>query len=89
MIKCCNCGAEIKSVKTNHFNYDGLDSEFEFPLSECEENAVYFETDKNWCGFELSEEEQKDEICCPKCGQYPFKNEVQVYEIVRVVMFKE
>ena len=89
MIKCCNCGSEIKSVKIPHFNYDGSDSDVELPLTECEENAVYFETDRNWCGYELSEEEQKERIECPKCNKYPFKYEVQIDEPVRVIMFKE
>ena len=89
MIKCKCCGAEIDSVKTGMFNLDGSDNDYEVPLIECEENAVYFETNRTWTGYELSEEEQRERISCPKCGKYPFIQEVQVHEIVRVVMFKE
>ena len=89
MIKCKCCGAEIDSVKTGMFNLDGSDDDYEVLLTECEENAVYFETNRTWTGYELSEEEQRERICCPKCGKYPFVQEVQVHEIVRVVMFKE
>ena len=89
MIKCKCCGAEIDSVKTRMFNLDGSDDDYEVPLTECEDNAVYFETNRSWTGYELSEEEQRERICCPKCCKYPFVQEVQVHDIVRVVMFKE
>lgn len=71
--------------------------DYEFPLAglqeiqieECEEDAVFFETDQNWTGYELSEDEMNDGIRCPKCGKNPFKNqEIQIYDVVRVVKFK-
>ena len=52
-------------------------------------NSVFFETDSNWCGYELTEEEMIEIIRCPNCGNFPFKyKEVQVYDVVRVVCFK-
>ncbi len=51
---------------------------------------MVFETTQNWTGYELTEEEMIDGIRCPICGEFPFKHkEVQVYDVVRVVCFKE
>lgn len=93
---CEKCGKEIDKVVTNRFDRDGSDYELFYPLidvdyRELEEDgkAVYFETDQNWTGYELTEEEQIEIIECPYCGKFPFKHEeVQVYDIVRVVCFK-
>jgi len=89
---CENCGKKINGVNINHFNYDGADSDIFLPLKDIGgDNAVMFETDTSWCGYELSEEEQTEEITCPFCGKFPFKcKEIQVYDnIVQVVMFRE
>ena len=88
MIKCKCCGAEIKSVMVDLFDHNGNDNDYELPLAECAENAVYFETGAMWTGYELSETEQRETITCPKCHKYPFEDEIQIDEIVRVVMFK-
>lgn len=89
MIKCEKCGREIKSIITNIFTYNGGDWREELELEECPVDAVCFDTDANWCGYELEEEEQREQIKCPCCHQYPFENkEIQIHEIVRVVMFK-
>ena len=89
-MKCEKCGKEIDSLLVNVFNYDGSDSDEEFPITECENNAAYIDIDANWTGYELSEEEMRETILCPHCEQFPFKNtEIHVYDIVRVVCFKE
>jgi hypothetical protein len=88
MIKCKCCGAEINSVLVGLFDHNDNDADYELPLFECPENAVYFETATNWTGYDLSESEQRETITCPKCHKYPFEDEIQVDNIVRVVMFK-
>ena len=71
------------------FNYDGSDSRYLYPYQEMEEDAVVLDLDANWVGYELSEEEMTETITCPHCGKFPFKQEeIQTYEIVRIVMFK-
>lgn len=90
MIKCEKCGKEIKNIITNVFTREGTDVRTEYELEKHLVDAVTFDTNVNWTGYELTEEEQKEQIECPHCHQYPFKNEeIQIYEIVRVVMFRE
>lgn len=86
---CEKCGKQITVLSVNSFNGDGSDGYWNLSLTECEEDASYIETDRNWTGYELSEEEQLDTIICPQCKQFPFKNsEIQIYDVVRVVFFK-
>lgn len=88
-MKCEKCGKEIDKVKINMFLYDGSDFEKLSNIHEHEYGAVIFETNANWCGYELSEEEMMEDIRCPHCNEFPFKHkEVQVYDVVRVVCFK-
>ena len=87
-MKCEKCGNEICRLKIDMFNHDGSDNFYSYIFDEVEKNVVV-EIDKNWTGYELSEEEQIETIVCPYCGEFPFKDkEIQVYEIVRLVMFK-
>lgn len=89
-MKCEKCGAEIDAVLVNRFNRDGSDGYVGLPLSECEESAAYIDTDQTWTGYELSEEERLETVICPHCKQFPFKKtEIQVYDFVRVVCFKQ
>lgn len=89
-MKCEKCGREIDSLLVDVFRFDGSDAFDEHPVFECEENAAYIETSRNWTGYELSEEEMRDTIVCPHCKQFPFQSkEIQVYDVVRVVCFKE
>ena len=90
-MKCKKCGEEIKEIRTNIFNRDGSDSYYDFSIKQVPHNAVYFETDTSWTGYELSDEERKESIKCPYCKKYPFddKVEIQTYEILRVVCFKK
>lgn len=87
---CEKCGKEIHQLEVLRFNHDGSDSYNPAWGFEAEEDAVYMDLDSNWTGYELSEEEMRETIRCPHCKQFPFKNnEIQVYEIVRVVCFKD
>lgn len=88
-MKCEKCGKGIDHLKINVFDRDGSDYDILVPIYEDEE-SVLFETTPNWVGYELSEEEMMDDIRCTHCNQFPFKHkEVQVYNVVRVVCFKE
>ena len=88
MIKCERCGKTIDRVVTWMFNY-GDDYEKEVPIEE-HENAVTFDVDANWCGYDLLEWGQRERIKCPYCLKFPFKcDEIQNYDFVRVIMFKE
>ena len=90
MVKCNNCGKELKEVEISVFNYDGSDSTVKEEIEEVPENAVLIRTNPNWCGYELDEEEQIEDIQCPYCKKFPFKvKEVQVYNVVHIVCFKE
>lgn len=89
-MKCEKCGQEIDCLLVDEFNYDGSDSDKLKPIVECEEDAAYVETTSNWTGYELTEEEARETLRCPRCRKFPFHNqELQVYDIVRVVCFKE
>lgn len=86
---CERCGNEIIYVNVDMFQHDGTDTDIKVLVQECVKDAVFFEVDENWCGYELSEEEANETISCPSCGKNPFKNEeIQIHEIVRVVKFK-
>lgn len=88
-MKCEKCGKTIDHVMVGLFDHNGSDSDVKHYIEETEEDAVVFETETNWTGYELSEEEMMDTISCPHCGKFPFKHEeVQVYTVVRVVCFK-
>ncbi len=89
-MKCEKCGKEISFLNVNHFNHDGSDSYLSITFEEVPDNAVLIETNKNWTGYDLSEEEMIETIQCPLCGKFPLKNEeIQLYELVKVVMFKK
>lgn len=89
-MKCEKCGKEIDRVSISKFMWDGSDNEDIVYIDEDEYGSVMFETDSNWCGYELSEEEMMEGIRCIHCDEFPFKHkEVQVYDVVRVVCFKE
>lgn len=89
--KCKKCGKEINEVIINNFDYDGTDFFTKVPFKQVLHNAIYFDTDINWTGYELTDEERKEGIKCPYCKKYPFddKEEIQTYEYVRVVCFKK
>lgn len=89
-MKCEKCGKEINNILINTFNYDGSDNYYEYPITEYEENAVTVDVHHDWTGDELTEEEQKDTICCPYCKQFPFiSEEIQTEQIVRIICFRK
>ena len=91
-MKCSNCGKEIKEIETNFFNRDGSDSFEKVEINEVAEvDGVSMIVDSNWCGADLTEEEQKEIMLCPFCKEYPFdKNkEIDIYEQLVVVCFKK
>lgn len=90
MIKCEKCGKEIDSVLVNMFNVDGSDRLYSEPIIYNGKSIVYFETGQCWTGYELSDEERLETICCPHCKEYPFKNsEIEAYDVVRVFCFPQ
>ena len=90
MATCIKCGNEINKVLLDRFSNEGDDYWYCAPIEDAVENAVLIETDSNWCGYGLTEDEYSMNIKCPICGEFPFANrEVQVYEVVRLVCFKE
>ncbi|WP_373116426.1 hypothetical protein [Holdemania massiliensis] len=87
-MKCINCGKEINTLLINMFNYDGTDRFYSYPITECE-GAIVIETDKNWTGYELSDEERIETIVCPNCKKFPLKSKaILESEILELVMFK-
>lgn len=90
-MKCEKCGNEISFISTSRFSYDGSDYDDTIGIEEDEHyNAVIMETDRNWTGYELSEEEMRERIECPHCRQFPFgSEEIQVCDVVRIICFKQ
>lgn len=89
-MKCGKCRCEIESVLVDRFSRDGSDSFEKTVFAECQEDAAYIDTDSNWTGYDLTDEERKETIRCPICGQFPFSDDdIQVYDVVRIVCFKQ
>ena len=89
-MKCEKCGAEIKSLLVNTFGEYGADYYSACPIHEPDGcDAAEVETSRNWTGYEQDEEDMRGSIACPFCHKYPFEDEeIQVYDVVKVVMFK-
>lgn len=89
-MKCKNCNKEIESVIISMFSHNGDDYDMRVNLEEFEDNAKVITSDKNWTGYELTEEEQIEDIRCPYCKKFPFKHkEVQVHEYIHIVCFDD
>ena len=87
LVKCEKCGKEMSYVLVNKFNYSGSDSFLKYSYNRIG-GCVSIVTDRNWTGYELSEEEILETIVCPHCGKYPFQSkEIHVYDEVEIVMF--
>ena len=87
---CEKCGRQISNIQLRVVDYNGNDSVYPFPLSfDRETGCVLFETSRNWTGYELTDEEIKEDIRCPYCGKYPFdeNEEVDFVEPVQVLMW--
>lgn len=90
LVKCKCCGAMIDHVNVDFFNVFGDDAEIPCSFDVHENGAVELDVDSNWTGYELDDDEEREKtISCPHCGKFPFADQIQVYEIVRVVMFTE
>lgn len=88
-MRCEKCGAFLNGLELNMFERNGSDNWYNVPDEMADEEAVVVDTEQNWTGYELTEEEMPDCIRCPKCKKYPFEcREIQVYNIVRLVMFR-
>lgn len=87
---CECCGKKIDHINTSVFNRDGTDSDRSIPVVyEPVSGCVSFTTTPNWTGYGLTDEERKEGICCPYCGEYPFDKEceIELYEPVEVMMW--
>ena len=86
-MKCEKCGSEIKQLIISVSDAYGSDCSISVDITECEKNAVVFETDKSWTGYD---QDANQDIRCPICGKNLFQNdEIQIFNIVRVVKFKK
>ena len=90
-MKCEKCGKQLKYIELNRFSlHNGSDFYSKHTYKEEPQDAVVIDTDNFWTGYELEEDEQIETIRCPYCHEFPFDTkDVQVYEIVRIVMFKK
>ena len=89
-MKCEKCGKELEYIEVDRFAINGSDFSAKYSYKEVPQDAVIIDTDSNWTGYELREEEQLETIRCPYCQEYPFQEtEIQVQEIVRIAMFKK
>ena len=87
LVKCEKCGKEMSYVLVNKFNYSGSDSFLKYSYNRIGD-CISIVADRNWTGYELSEEEVLETIVCPHCGKYPFQSkEIHVYDEVEIVMF--
>ena len=54
------------------------------------DEQVKLPDDKSWTGYDQDGEDANQDIRCPICGKNPFQNdEIQIFNIVRVVKFKK
>lgn len=87
---CEKCGKQIDHVVIRMFNYDGSDSPCDAELIWDEDSkCAVFSTSRNWCEYELTDEERKEGIQCPECGKYPFDDntEIEYNDPVEVMMW--
>ena len=75
---CSECGKKIDKVMLHKFYFNGDEAEGDFPVdftaqfTDGGDIGICICTDTRWCGYDLSEEEQAEDISCPHCGKYPF-----------------
>ena len=77
---CSECGKKLDKVKLHMFGFNGDEYEYDglvdFTSTLMNDGTlgICICTDTNWCGYDLSEEEQAEDIRCPHCGKYPFSD---------------
>lgn len=87
-VRCKNCGAKLDYAEINVFDREGSDYRYRAYFDLEEDHAVVINTAQCWTGYKLDEDERSSTIHCPYCQKFPFyKNEVQVYDVVRIVCF--
>lgn len=87
---CQCCGKPLDHLMVNMFAYDGSDSFEKTELTYIKDSVcVTISTTPNWTGYELDDDERKETIVCPECGEYPFDKtcEIQIDEPVNVMMW--
>ena len=62
-MKCEKCGHEFEKLNVLTFARDGSDYEDKCEAEVCDDEAVVVETSKNWCGYELTEEDSAGHYC--------------------------
>ena len=72
-MKCEKCGSEIKQLIISVSDAYGSDCSISVDITECEKNAVVFETDKSWTGYDQDGEDANQDIRCPICGKNLFQ----------------
>lgn len=88
-MKCEKCGRELTAIELVMENFDGGNTITKHSFTEMDNGAVIVDTTPLWVGGELGLDEVHT-IACPHCGQFPFEDtEVQVYDVVRIVMFRK
>lgn len=88
-MRCEKCASFLDGLELDMFNANGSDSWCNVPVEMADEDAAVVDTEQSWTGYELTEEEMPDCIRCPSCKKFPFEStEIQVYNIVRLVMFR-
>lgn len=86
---CRHCGKPLEKVNLQCFMHDGSDDSRPTEIY-CIKNdkgdfAVSISTNTNWCGYDLTDEERKEDISCPHCGHYPFgSEEIEIHEPVNL-----
>lgn len=87
---CQCCGKPIDHLMVNMFAYDGSDSFRRTELAYIKDSdCVTIDTTQHWTGYDLDDEERKETIVCPECGEYPFDKtcEMEIDEPVNVMMW--
>lgn len=77
---CTQCGKKLDKVMLHKFAFNGDEYDDDFPVDfsaqflDGGDIGISICTDRNWCGYELSEKEQAENISCPHCGKFPFSD---------------
>lgn len=89
-MRCEKCGAEIKQLIISVSDAYGSDCSISVDITECREKCSCIWNCKSWTGYDQDGEDANQDIRCPICGKNPFQNdEIQIFNIVRVVKFKK